>query len=105
MTTEVFSDFALKRLFLRYLWAGGEVWLFMLRCIMQLIVPLNVTQGPEKLIYLYAHTHASYHGLKCEVTCYLTGREDELVTGQVRLIAENVGLFHFQLVCDLQKPQ
>lgn len=55
---------------------------------MQPIVPLNVTQGPEK-----------------EVTCYLTGGEDELVTGQVRLIAENVGLFHFQLVCDPQKPQ
>lgn len=43
--------------------------------------------------------------MKCEVKCYLTGGEDELVTGQVRLIAEDVWLFHLQLAGSPQKPQ
>lgn len=75
-----------------------EVWLFMLRCIMQPIVPL-MWHGIQKKRFICMISWVE------SVKCYLTGREDELVTGQVRLITENVGLFHFQLVCDPQKPQ
>lgn len=47
----------------------------------------------------------SYYDPKFEVKCYLTGGEDEVVTGQVRLVAEDVWFFHLQLACCPQKPQ
>lgn len=36
---------------------------------------------------------------------YLTGRKDELVTGQIRLITKDVWLFHVELLCSSQKSQ
>lgn len=39
------------------------------------------------------------------LTCYLTSRKDELVTGHIRLITEDVWLFHVELLCNPQKPE
>lgn len=36
---------------------------------------------------------------------YLTGRQDELVTGQIRLITEDVWLFHVELLGSSQQSQ
>lgn len=36
---------------------------------------------------------------------YLTGGKDELVTGQICLITEDVWLFHVELLCDPHKPE
>lgn len=36
---------------------------------------------------------------------YLTGRQDELVTGQIRLITKDVRLFHVELFGSSQKSQ
>lgn len=39
------------------------------------------------------------------ISCYLTGGKDELVTGQIRLVTEDLGLLHVQILCDPQKPE
>lgn len=36
---------------------------------------------------------------------YLTGREDEVVTGQICLITKDFWLFHVELLCDPQKSK
>ena len=44
--------------------------------------------------------------LKCSrLTCHLTGGEDEVVTGHIRLITEDLRLFHIQLPWDSQEPE
>lgn len=54
-----------------------------------------------KYMCRYKRAKAHENGIRC----YLTGREDELVTGQIRLVTEDLGLLHIQILCDLQKPK